>query len=96
MIATTMGALRPLLRRLPQAIPAVWLCKGFEADTDALGHEIARQERCAGGAAPSAVLSGPSFAAEVTRGADVGGRLAGKGGPDRRAAPPRAQADGCR
>ena len=41
----------------------------------------------------------PDFAgtsAEVTRGADVGGRLAGKGGPDRRAAPPRAQADGCR
>lgn len=68
-IATPMGALRPLLRRLPQAIPAVWLCKGFEADTGALGHEIARQERCAGGAAPSAVLSGPSFAAEVARGA---------------------------
>lgn len=64
-IATPMGALRDTLRALPAGVPALWLCKGFEAGTGALGHEIAAQERPG---APAGVLSGPSFAVEVARG----------------------------
>jgi glycerol-3-phosphate dehydrogenase (NAD(P)+) len=64
-IATPMGALRGMLRLLPPAAPALWLCKGFESGTGALGHEIAAQERPG---APAGVLSGPSFALEVARG----------------------------
>lgn len=64
-IATPMAALRSSLQRLPAGMPAVWLCKGFEADTGALGHELAQQVRQG---VPCGVLSGPSFAIEVARG----------------------------
>ena len=65
-IATPMAGLEPLLARLPASLDAtvLWLCKGFQEGTGALGHEIARTVR------PSAkvgVLSGPSFALEVAR-----------------------------
>jgi glycerol-3-phosphate dehydrogenase (NAD(P)+) len=43
----------------------VWLCKGFEAGSGALGHEIAREVRPH---AHAGVLSGPSFAEEVAQG----------------------------
>jgi glycerol-3-phosphate dehydrogenase (NAD(P)+) len=68
-IATPMGALRDMLRALPRTLPVVWLCKGFEADSGDLGHEIARQVRGGTTDAAAAVLSGPSFAVEVARGA---------------------------
>jgi len=66
-IATPMAALEPLLARLPQALdaPVLWLCKGFQQGSAALGHEIARAVRPA---ARVGVLSGPSFALEVARG----------------------------
>ncbi len=61
-----------LARRLPalglQDTPIVWTCKGFEADTARLPHEIVRE------ALPGAVggvLSGPSFAREVAQGLPV-------------------------
>ncbi len=63
-LATPMAALRDLLLRLPRDMPALWLCKGFEAGSGALGHEIAQQVR---GVAPCGILSGPSFAIEVAR-----------------------------
>jgi glycerol-3-phosphate dehydrogenase (NAD(P)+) len=63
-VATPMGALREMLRRLPPGVPVIWLCKGFEAGSGALGHEISRQERPG---MPCGVLSGPSFAMEVAR-----------------------------
>ncbi len=63
-IATPMSALRERLAALPETANAVWLCKGFEADTGLLGHEIAAQA-CPG--AWVGVLSGPSFAQEVAR-----------------------------
>jgi glycerol-3-phosphate dehydrogenase (NAD(P)+) len=65
LIATPMSALRGLLRHLPAGQGALWLCKGFETGSGALGHEIAREERAG---APCGVLSGPSFAQEVARG----------------------------
>ena len=64
-IATPMAALREQLRSLPPAAPALWLCKGFEAGTALLGHEVADAVRPG---IPCAVLSGPSFALEVARG----------------------------
>lgn len=64
-IATPMSGLRQTLGRLPPEVPVLWLCKGFEADTGALGHEIAQALRPAGACG---VLSGPSFALEVAQG----------------------------
>ena len=64
-LATPMAGLRGLLAVVPPSQPALWLCKGFEATSGLLGHEICRQLRRAGG---SGVLSGPSFALEVARG----------------------------
>ena len=64
-LATPMAALRERLAALPAGQGALWLCKGFEQGSGALGHEIAAQQRPgeAGG-----VLSGPSFALEVAQG----------------------------
>ena len=64
-IATPMAGLRGMLGMLPLDAPALWLCKGFEAGTGLLGHEIARALRPG---LPCGVLSGPSFALEVARG----------------------------
>ncbi len=64
-IATPMSALREQLQTLPDRRGVLWLCKGFEAGSGALGHEIAAEVRPG---APAGVLSGPSFALEVARG----------------------------
>ncbi|HLO94412.1 MAG TPA: NAD(P)H-dependent glycerol-3-phosphate dehydrogenase, partial [Burkholderiaceae bacterium] len=64
-IATPMAALRDMLQRMPAGACVMWLCKGFEAGTGLLGHEIARALR------PDlrvGILSGPSFAQEVAAG----------------------------
>ncbi|MEK7876616.1 MAG: NAD(P)H-dependent glycerol-3-phosphate dehydrogenase [Pseudomonadota bacterium] len=69
LVATTTAGLRPTLRRLAAAgntAPLVWLCKGFETDSAQLPHQIAASELPP--ALPRAVLSGPSFAAEIARG----------------------------
>ena len=65
-IATPMSALREMLARSAGGAAGLWwLCKGFEAGTGALGHEVAR---AVAPAARVGVLSGPSFALEVARG----------------------------
>jgi glycerol-3-phosphate dehydrogenase (NAD(P)+) len=64
-IATPMAGLRTQLAALRDDRPALWLCKGFEAGSGALGHEVARDVRPG---AACGVLSGPSFALEVARG----------------------------
>jgi glycerol-3-phosphate dehydrogenase (NAD(P)+) len=63
-IATPMSGLREMLAHLPDDARLLWLCKGFEAGSGALGHEIARELRPR---AACGVLSGPSFAEEVAR-----------------------------
>ena len=64
--ATPVAGLRDLLGKLKGGtVPLVWLCKGFEQDSAALPHEIVA---ASGIRAPSAALSGPSFALEVARG----------------------------
>ena len=64
-IASPMAGLRERLTGLPTGGRVLWLCKGFESATGALGHEIAQalrpDLRCG-------LLSGPSFALEVARG----------------------------
>ncbi len=64
-VATPMSGLREILMQLPDGAFVLWLCKGFEAGTGLLGHEIAAevQPRLRVG-----VLSGPSFAQEVAAG----------------------------
>lgn len=61
-----------LSRRLPALgladTPIVWTCKGFEADTARLPHEIMRE---ALPGATGGALSGPSFAREVAQGLPV-------------------------
>ncbi|MET0517422.1 MAG: NAD(P)H-dependent glycerol-3-phosphate dehydrogenase [Burkholderiaceae bacterium] len=67
-VATPMAALRGMLIELQRQAPGarvLWLCKGFEAGSGLLGHEIARE------VAPqlrAGILSGPSFAQEVAAG----------------------------
>lgn len=48
-------------------VPLVWACKGFEASTNSLPHEVVAAA-LGPGAAPVGALSGPSFALEVARG----------------------------
>ena len=64
-LGVPMAGLRAGLALLPPNARALWLCKGFEAGTGLLGHEIVSATRpdlqCG-------VLSGPSFAQEVARG----------------------------
>ncbi len=64
-IATPMSGLRSSLQQLQNVqAPVAWLCKGFEAGSGLMPHEVQAQ------AAPglqAGALSGPSFALEVAR-----------------------------
>jgi glycerol-3-phosphate dehydrogenase (NAD(P)+) len=64
-IATPMSGLRAMLTSVPDDARVLWVCKGFEAGSGLLGHEIAHELRPH---AHAGVLSGPSFALEVARG----------------------------
>ena len=64
-VATPMAGLREMLAVLPETARVAWLCKGLEAGSARLGHEIAAEVRPQ---AHAGVLSGPSFAQEVARG----------------------------
>lgn len=66
-LACPVAGLRPLLGQLKgRAIPnVVWLCKGFEAGTGLLPHQV--KTEVLGDEVPGAALSGPSFAQEVAR-----------------------------
>lgn len=69
LIATPTAGLRATLQhvqRTGSTLPVVWVCKGFEAASGLLPHQIA--EQTLGRDARCAALSGPSFALEVARG----------------------------
>ncbi len=69
LIATPTAGLRAVLKQLAAAgnvPPLIWLCKGFEAATARLPHQIAAEELTS--CLEQGVLSGPSFALEVARG----------------------------
>jgi glycerol-3-phosphate dehydrogenase (NAD(P)+) len=70
-VATPVAGLRALCRAMrdeAQCVPAhlVWVCKGFEADSQLLPHQVVAAELA--GHPSIGVLSGPSFAREVAAG----------------------------
>ncbi len=68
-IAVPIAALRSTLQQLgqsPRRPGVVWVCKGFEAETSQLPHQVAAEVLPEG--FQYGVLSGPSFAQEVARG----------------------------
>lgn len=68
-LGVTVAGLRTTLREVAavgRLLPTIWLCKGFEAGTSKLPHQVAAEEL--GTEVPRGVLSGPSFAQEVARG----------------------------
>ncbi|RKP49247.1 NAD(P)H-dependent glycerol-3-phosphate dehydrogenase [Trinickia fusca] len=70
-VATPVAGLRTLFRAMrddARCVPAhiAWVCKGFEADTQQLPHQVVAAELA--GHASNGVLSGPSFAREVALG----------------------------
>lgn len=67
--AVPTGGFRALLHTLRDAgtaTPLLWLCKGFEADSRRMPHEVLQEAWP--DHPPAGVLSGPSFALEVARG----------------------------
>lgn len=73
-IATPLAGLRSTLRQLldigAEHKPLLWVCKGFEAGTAKLPHQIHAEEfgERVGKNSPPAVLTGPTFAEEIARG----------------------------
>lgn len=72
-LAAPVAGLRGLLRSMRDGgrVPThfVWLCKGFESDTQLMPHQVVGQELPEH--ASNGVLSGPSFAREVVEGLPV-------------------------
>lgn len=69
LVVTPLAGLRDTARALHNASPGtplLWACKGLEAGTAKLPHQIVAEEL--GEDAPWGVLTGPSFAAEVAKG----------------------------
>lgn len=68
-IATPIAGLRPTAERLKALacrLPVIWVCKGFEAGSGKLPHQVVRE--VLGDDAVFGALSGPSFAEEVASG----------------------------
>lgn len=80
-IAVPISAFREILRQIASVkttVPVVWACKGFEANTTQLPHQVAAE--MLPGNFPGAVLSGPSFAQEVAQGLPTALTLASSDG----------------
>jgi glycerol-3-phosphate dehydrogenase (NAD(P)+) len=69
LVATPLAGLRPTLKALKAqglaGAPLLWACKGLEAESGKLPHQIVAEEL--GADYPCGALSGPSFADEVAR-----------------------------
>lgn len=68
-VATPTAGLRPTVERLKAlhvALPVLWVCKGFEAGSGKLPHQVVSE--VLGAQAIYGALSGPSFAEEVAAG----------------------------
>ena len=69
LVAVPIASLRSTLMKiaqLPAPVPVVWACKGFEADSSKLPHQVTAEILPQN--FPRGVLSGPSFAQEVALG----------------------------
>ena len=75
LIATPMAGLRAALGALPDTLPFLWVCKGIEAGTGLLPHQVVEQT---GSKASCGALTGPSFAEEVARGLPTAVTLASR------------------
>ena len=76
-LGVTVAGLRATLRVVAasgEPGATIWLCKGFEAGTAHLPHQVAAEELPAG--ISRGVLSGPSFAQEIARGVPAAVTLA--------------------
>ncbi|BAL23333.1 NAD(P)H-dependent glycerol-3-phosphate dehydrogenase [Azoarcus sp. KH32C] len=79
LVVTPLAGLRSTvaeLRRVQPDTPLIWACKGLEAGTGMLPHEIVADEL--GDDSRCGVLTGPSFAAEVARGMPTAVTLAAR------------------
>lgn len=68
-VATPIAGLRPTaeqLKKIGSTCPLIWVCKGFEAGTGLLPHQVVAE--VLGSQATCGALSGPSFAEEVAAG----------------------------
>lgn len=68
LLATPIAGLRPTVKALAAQgvrVPLLWVCKGFEAGSGKLPHQVVQEEMPG---VPCGVLSGPSFAQEVAGG----------------------------
>ena len=68
-VATPIAGLRPTaeqLKKIGSTCPLIWVCKGFEAGTGLLPHQVVAE--VLGPQATCGALSGPSFAEEVAAG----------------------------
>lgn len=78
LVATPIAGLRPTVRALAAQgvrLPLLWVCKGFEAGSGKLPHQVVQEEMPG---VPCGVLSGPSFAQEVAGGQPTAITLAAK------------------
>lgn len=78
-IVVPVSGLRDTLRGVAacgKTVPVVWGCKGFEAQSAKMPHQVAEEEYA--GVAPCGVLSGPSFAHEVAQGLPTAVTLASR------------------
>ena len=71
-VATPVVGLRPTVQALCKyatGVPMIWVCKGFEAGSGLLPHQVVEAELKQAGqsAVPCGTLTGPSFALEVAR-----------------------------
>lgn len=81
LVTVPTSALRTVLSQVAQnttPVQVIWACKGFEADTAELPHQVA--EETLPHTFPRGVLSGPSFALEVARGLPTALTLASRDG----------------
>ncbi|GHT81881.1 glycerol-3-phosphate dehydrogenase [NAD(P)+] [Betaproteobacteria bacterium] len=76
LIVTPLAGLRNTAQALRQhrPTPLIWACKGLEADSGRLPHQIVAEEL--GPSFPCAMLTGPSFALEVARGLPAAAAIA--------------------
>jgi len=83
LVATPVAGLREVVQRAA-GVPLLWLCKGFEAGSGLLPHQVVAE--VLGARAVCGALSGPSFALEVARGLPCALTLASRNGAFARAA----------
>ncbi len=80
-LAAPLAGLRPLLeqlRRIAPTLPFLWVCKGLEAGSGHLPHQVVAEVM--GDDVVCGVLTGPSFALEVARGLPTAVTLAASRG----------------